>query len=135
MTNAIEVIDVQKAYRAKDEELVHALRHFVSRSTRAYLRAPGTEWRREIHACKGPHHNHSTRFQTSLSPGLRRDSPTVSSAGKVGGCLTTNCNRELLRFSLLGVGSTTQLLWEGAATVTFALVSLSFAVRALNRAD
>lgn len=42
---------------------------------------------------------------------------------------------DLLRFSLLGVGATTQLLWEGVATLGFALVCLSLAVRALNRAD
>lgn len=42
---------------------------------------------------------------------------------------------DLLRFSLLGVGSATQLLLEGAATLIFALVCLSLAVRALNRAD
>lgn len=42
---------------------------------------------------------------------------------------------DLLRFSLLGVGATTQLLWEGAATLVFALICLSLAVRALNRAD
>jgi ABC-2 type transport system permease protein len=42
---------------------------------------------------------------------------------------------DLLRFSLLGVGSATPLLLEGAATLIFALVCLSLAVRALNRAD
>ena len=42
---------------------------------------------------------------------------------------------DLLRFSLLGVGSTRQLLLEGAATLVFALVCLALAVRALNRAD
>ncbi len=41
---------------------------------------------------------------------------------------------DLLRFSLLGVGSTTTLLLEGAATVVFAMVCLALAVRALNRA-
>lgn len=42
---------------------------------------------------------------------------------------------DLLRFSLLGVGSPTPLLLEGAATTAFALVCLAFAVRTLNRAD
>jgi ABC-2 type transport system permease protein len=42
---------------------------------------------------------------------------------------------DLLRFSLLGVGTITPLLFEGAASVIFALVCLAFAVRALNRAD
>ena len=42
---------------------------------------------------------------------------------------------DLLRFSLLGVGSTTTLLLEGAAVVVFGLICLAFAVRALNRAD
>lgn len=41
---------------------------------------------------------------------------------------------DLLRFSLLGVGSATPLLLEGAATTAFALVCLAFAVRTLNRA-
>ncbi|HET6890046.1 MAG TPA: ABC transporter permease [Pyrinomonadaceae bacterium] len=41
---------------------------------------------------------------------------------------------DLLRFSLLGVGSATPLLLEGAATIAFALVCLAFAVRTLNRA-
>ena len=41
---------------------------------------------------------------------------------------------DLLRFSLLGVGSATPLLLEGAATIVFALVCLAFAVRTLNRA-
>jgi ABC-2 type transport system permease protein len=42
---------------------------------------------------------------------------------------------DLLRFSLLGVGSPTPLLLEGAATTIFALVCLALAVRTLNRAD
>jgi len=42
---------------------------------------------------------------------------------------------DLLRFSLLGVGSTTTLLLEGAAVLVFGLICLAFAVRALNRAD
>ena len=42
---------------------------------------------------------------------------------------------DLLRFSLLGVGSTTTLLFEGAALVVFGLICLALAVRALNRAD
>jgi len=42
---------------------------------------------------------------------------------------------DLLRFSLLGVGSATSLLLEGAATLIFCLVCLALAVRALNRAD
>jgi len=42
---------------------------------------------------------------------------------------------DLLRFSLLGVGSTSTLLLEGAATVVFAIVCLGLAVRALDRAD
>ena len=41
---------------------------------------------------------------------------------------------DLLRFSLLGVGSATPLLLEGAATIVFALVCLALAVRTLNRA-
>ena len=41
---------------------------------------------------------------------------------------------DLLRFSLLGVGSATTLLAEGAAVGIFALVCLTLAVRALNRA-
>lgn len=41
---------------------------------------------------------------------------------------------DLLRFSLLGVGSATSLLLEGAAIVVFAVASLTLAVRALNRA-
>ena len=40
---------------------------------------------------------------------------------------------DLLRFSLLGVGSAGFLLLEGAAVVVFALVCLTLAVRALNR--
>ena len=42
---------------------------------------------------------------------------------------------DLLRFSLLGVGSTTTLLWEGVAVIVFGVICLSLAVRALNRAD
>lgn len=42
---------------------------------------------------------------------------------------------DLLRFSLLGVGSPTTLLIEGVAVVVFAVVCLTLAVRALNRAD
>jgi len=42
---------------------------------------------------------------------------------------------DLLRFSLLGVGSAMPLLLEGAAVLVFALVCLALAVRALNRAD
>ncbi|MGI8732595.1 MAG: ABC transporter permease [Pyrinomonadaceae bacterium] len=42
---------------------------------------------------------------------------------------------DLLRFSLLGVGSPTTLLIEGAAVVVFAIICLTLAVRALNRAD
>ena len=42
---------------------------------------------------------------------------------------------DLLRFSLLGVGSTTTLLLEGVAVIVFGLICLSLAVRALNRAD
>jgi hypothetical protein len=42
---------------------------------------------------------------------------------------------DLLRFSLLGVGSGTPLLLEGVATLVFGLICLAFAVRALNRAD
>ena len=42
---------------------------------------------------------------------------------------------DLLRFSLLGVGSTTTLILEGAAVVIFGLICLALAVRALNRAD
>ncbi len=42
---------------------------------------------------------------------------------------------DLLRFSLLGVGSATPLLLEGAAVLIFAAVCLTLAVRALNRAD
>lgn len=42
---------------------------------------------------------------------------------------------DLLRFSLLGVGTPTILLFEGAAVAVFALVCLTLAVRALNRAD
>ncbi len=41
---------------------------------------------------------------------------------------------DLLRFSLLGVGSPSQLMMEGAAVVLFAVVCLALAVRALNRA-
>jgi ABC-2 type transport system permease protein len=42
---------------------------------------------------------------------------------------------DLLRYSLLGVGNPTAMMIEGAAVVVFALVCLTFAVRALNRAD
>jgi ABC-2 type transport system permease protein len=42
---------------------------------------------------------------------------------------------DLLRFSLLGVGTTTPLILEGAASVIFTLVCLALAVRSLNRAD
>lgn len=42
---------------------------------------------------------------------------------------------DLLRFSLLGVGSTAPLLLESVAVVMFTLICLSLAVRALNRAD
>ena len=42
---------------------------------------------------------------------------------------------DLLRFSLLGVGSPTTLILEGAAVVGFGLICLALAVRALNRAD
>jgi len=42
---------------------------------------------------------------------------------------------DLLRFSLLGVGSATPLLLEGAAVLIFAAICLILAVRALNRAD
>jgi ABC-2 type transport system permease protein len=41
---------------------------------------------------------------------------------------------DLLRFSLLGVGSPTALFLEGAAVIVFTLICLTFAVRALNRA-
>ncbi|HLA13278.1 MAG TPA: ABC transporter permease [Pyrinomonadaceae bacterium] len=41
---------------------------------------------------------------------------------------------DLLRFSLLGVGSANVLLLEGAAVVVFAAICLILAVRALNRA-
>ena len=41
---------------------------------------------------------------------------------------------DLLRFSLLGVGTSTALLLEAAGLCTFALACLAFAVRALNRA-
>lgn len=41
---------------------------------------------------------------------------------------------DLLRFSLLGVGSPMPLLFEGIALVLFALICLVLAVRALNRA-
>ncbi len=41
---------------------------------------------------------------------------------------------DLLRFSLLGVGSVTPLLLEGAALGLFAIICLTLAVRALNRA-
>ena len=41
---------------------------------------------------------------------------------------------DLLRFSLLGVGSAISLLFEGLALVLFALICLVLAVRALNRA-
>lgn len=41
---------------------------------------------------------------------------------------------DLLRFSLLGVGTPTALLLEAAGLCTFALACLAFAVRALNRA-
>lgn len=42
---------------------------------------------------------------------------------------------DLLRFSLLGVGSPTTLLLEGVAVIIFGVICLSLAVRALNRAD
>jgi len=42
---------------------------------------------------------------------------------------------DLLRFSLLGVGSPTMLLWEAAAVIVFGVICLALAVRALNRAD
>jgi ABC-2 type transport system permease protein len=42
---------------------------------------------------------------------------------------------DLLRFSLLGVGSTTTLLLEAVAVLVFGLFCLALAVRALNRAD
>lgn len=42
---------------------------------------------------------------------------------------------DLLRFSLLGVGTPTTLLVEGGAIVVFSLVCLMLAVHALNRAD
>ncbi len=42
---------------------------------------------------------------------------------------------DLLRFSLLGVGSPKTLLLEGAAVLVFGIVCLALAVRALNRAD
>ncbi len=42
---------------------------------------------------------------------------------------------DLLRFSLLGVGTPTTLLLEGAAIIVFTLVCLMLAVQALNRAD
>jgi ABC-2 type transport system permease protein len=41
---------------------------------------------------------------------------------------------DLLRFSLLGVGSTMPLLFEAAAQIVFMLLGLLLAVRALNRA-
>ena len=41
---------------------------------------------------------------------------------------------DLLRFSLLGIGSPNALLIEGAALVLFAVGCLTLAVRALNRA-
>ena len=42
---------------------------------------------------------------------------------------------DLLRFSLLGVGSPLTLLLEGVGTLLFALICLALAVRALNNAD
>jgi ABC-2 type transport system permease protein len=42
---------------------------------------------------------------------------------------------DLLRFSLLGVGSPTALIFEGMAVLIFAAICLLFAVRALNSAD
>jgi ABC-2 type transport system permease protein len=42
---------------------------------------------------------------------------------------------DLLRFSLLGIGSPHTLVLEGIALVIFAIVCLTLAVRALNRAD
>lgn len=42
---------------------------------------------------------------------------------------------DLLRFSLLGVGSPKTLLIEGVAVILFAITCLFLAVRALNRAD
>src|SRR5688500_12104032 len=42
---------------------------------------------------------------------------------------------DLLRFSLLGVGSPKTLLIEGVAVVVFVVICLFIAVRALNRAD
>ena len=42
---------------------------------------------------------------------------------------------DLLRFSLLGVGSPQTLLIEGVAVLVFAIICLFLAVRALNRAD
>jgi ABC-2 type transport system permease protein len=42
---------------------------------------------------------------------------------------------DLLRFTLLGVGSSTTLMFEAAALVLFSLLCLTFAVRALNRAN
>ncbi len=42
---------------------------------------------------------------------------------------------DLLRFSLLGVGTPGMLLFEGAALLVFTLVCLMLAVQALNRAD
>ena len=41
---------------------------------------------------------------------------------------------DLLRFSLLGVGSASVILFEGLAVVGFSVICLIFAVRALNRA-
>jgi len=41
---------------------------------------------------------------------------------------------DLLRYSLLGVGSPATLLLEVVAVILFAIIGLAFAVRALNRA-
>ncbi|HUE82989.1 MAG TPA: ABC transporter permease [Pyrinomonadaceae bacterium] len=42
---------------------------------------------------------------------------------------------DLMRFSLLGLGSPSVLVFEGAALVIFTMITLTLAVRALNRAN
>jgi ABC-2 type transport system permease protein len=42
---------------------------------------------------------------------------------------------DLLRFALFGIGQPSRLLWEGGALIVVGVLSLSFAVRALNRAE
>lgn len=150
MTNAIEVEDVHKVFRAKDGELVRALDGISFQVPQG-----------RIYGLLGPHGAGKSTLVKILSTITPLASGRASVMGfdvmrqgferMLGGSVagsswpghlfsrdehrTCPSGFAIRLISILGVGSTTPLLLEGAATLIFGLICLAFAVRALNRAD